>query len=78
MAQQQEISIHKKLQELNTQLSKIVDECETSEDLFALRNGFHNMYVNFHTQVENKQTKIEGKMLDELEKLRKIKELLNQ
>ena len=76
--QQKNQSVYKECQKVQNQLSKIVDNLETLDDLRDFRNYWKNMFNSVESSLELKQLEAEGKMLDELETLRKIKELLNQ
>ena len=75
--QQKNQSVYKECQKVQNQLSKIVDNLETLDDLRDFRNYWKNMFNSVESSLELKQLEAEGKMLDELETLRKIKELLN-
>lgn len=70
-------SVYKQCQRVQNELSKVIDNLETLDDVRDFRTCWKNMFNAVETSIEDKQLNAEGKMLDELETLRKIKELLN-
>ena len=70
--------VYKQCHTVQDQLVKIVDKLETLDDIRDFRTCFKNLFNAVETSLEAKQLKAECKMMDELETLKKIKELLDK
>ena len=70
--------VYKQCHKLQDQLLNIVDKLETLDDIRDFRSCFKNLFNAVETSLEDKQLKAECKMMDELETLKKIKELLDK
>lgn len=70
--------IIKTISEMSRELNKITRSCETKDELRTINDSINNLMKNYHDLYRNKLMELDRKQEEELETLRKIKELLNQ
>lgn len=70
--------IIKTISEMSRELNKITRSCETKDELRNINDSINNLMKNYHDLYRNKLMELDRKQEEELETLRKIKELLNQ
>lgn len=70
--------IIKTISEMSRELNKITRSCETKDELRNINDSINNLMKNYQDLYRNKLMELDRKQEEELETLRKIKELLNQ
>lgn len=72
------VDINKTITNMSKELNSITLSCETKDELMTINDTFINLMRNYQDNYRRKLMELDRKQEEELETLRKIKELLNK
>lgn len=73
-----DMTMYKTMEKMGKDLDTLTRSCNTKDDLRSLNDSFNNIMRNFQDNYRKKLMDLDMEQEEELDKLRKIKELLNQ